>query len=227
MCSIEIQGKLAPSILAADFTRLGEEVRVADEAGADLIHIDVMDGSFVPSISFGMPIVKAVRAVTQKPLDVHLMIRKPERYLEEFAACGADILTVHVEACQDLEQTIKKIKKLGLRAGVTLNPTTPIEAIQSVLNQVDMILIMTVNPGFGGQKYIESTTDKIKELRRLLNDMNLNTDIEVDGGITPDNVSVVLEAGANVIVSGTSVFRGDIRENIAGFRRQFERGRSI
>lgn len=221
MYSIEIQRKLAPSILAADFTRLGEEVKVADEAGADMIHIDVMDGSFVPSISFGMPIVKAVKSVTQKPLDVHLMIRKPERYLEEFAACGADILTVHVEACQELEKTINKIKELGLKAGVTLNPTTPIEAIQSVLSQVDMILIMTVNPGFGGQKYMESSTDKIKGLRRLLNERNLNTDIEVDGGLTLDNVSVVLEAGANVIVSGTSVFQGDIQENIARFRRQF------
>lgn len=220
MCS-EIQRKLAPSILAADFTRLGEEVRLADEAGADMIHIDVMDGSFVPSISFGMPIVKAVKSVTKKPLDVHLMIRKPERYLDEFAACGADIITVHVEACQELEKTINRIKELGLKAGVTLNPTTPIDTIEPVIGQVDMILIMTVNPGFGGQKYIESSTDKIKALRRLLNEKNLNTDIEVDGGLTLDNVSVVLEAGANVIVSGTSVFQGDIRENIAGFRRQF------
>ncbi|RDU24317.1 ribulose-phosphate 3-epimerase [Anaerosacchariphilus polymeriproducens] len=213
---------LAPSVLGADFTKLGEQIKRADQAGAEYIHLDVMDGEFVPSISFGMPVIKALRGITKKIFDVHLMIEQPERYIEEFAACGADVITVHVESCKHLDRVIHQIKETGAKVGVALNPATPIETIIHVLDLVDMILIMSVNPGFGGQSYIDYSTEKIRSLRNLLNERGLKTDIQVDGGITSDNVNVVLDAGANIIVSGTGVFKGNLEENITRFHEIFK-----
>ena len=201
---------LSPSILAADFNRLGDDIKAAEEAGAEYLHIDVMDGSFVPSISFGMPVIKSIRKNTGLLFDVHLMIDEPDRYLEDFKAAGADLITIHVEACRHLHRTVSHIREMGLKAGVALNPATPLESIKLILKDVDMVLIMSVNPGFGGQKFIPFTLDKIRELRRMKPEL----DIEVDGGINADNISVLLEAGANVIVAGTAVFAGDIKENI-------------
>lgn len=215
------KNKLVPSILAADFGRLGEQLKLLESAGVDMIHIDVMDGNFVPSISFGMPVIRSIRKETKLPFDVHLMIQEPERYIEEFVECGADSITVHVETCSQIESTIRQIKRLGVRAGVTLNPATSIDALNPVLSLVDMVLVMTVEPGFGGQSYIEACTEKIKKLRERLDQMGLDTDIEVDGGITKENVHVVLNAGANVIVSGTAVFKGDLQANVNVFRERF------
>lgn len=208
---------LSPSILSADFSKLGEQIRLLDEAGAQYVHIDVMDGSFVPSISFGMPVMKSIRGCTDRMFDVHLMIEEPIRYIEDFAEAGADIITVHAEACKHLDRTIQAIKERGLLAGVALNPSTPIEMIRHVLSQVDMVLIMTVNPGFGGQKLIPYTIDKVAELKRLLVKNGWKADIEVDGGVTTDNVNRLLDAGANVIVAGSAVFQGDIQENVHAF----------
>lgn len=214
--------KLAPSVLACDFTRLGEEVQTVEEAGADYIHLDVMDGIFVPSLSIGMPVIQSLRKVTAIPFDVHLMMHEPGRYLEAFYEAGADQITVHAEACIRLKDTIKEIRKLGCRVGVSLNPVTSLSAIDEVLDEVDQILIMTVNPGFGGQKYIESSTAKIKRLRRILDDHELDTDIEVDGGIVLSNVRTVLDAGANVIVAGSAVYRGNAAENVKAFKEIFK-----
>lgn len=210
---------LAPSILAADFTKLGEEIKAIDNAGAQYVHIDVMDGMFVPSISFAMPVIKSIRKVTDKVFDVHLMIEDPDRYLKEFKDCGADILNVQAEACRHLDRTLNAIKELGLKAGVTLNPATPLCTIENVLHLADMVLIMSVNPGFGGQKYIDYSTEKIRNLRKMIDDRGLKTDIQVDGGVTLDNVQTVLDAGANIIVAGTAVFKGDIEENVKKFLR--------
>lgn len=207
---------LSPSILSADFRHLEQDILEAIDAGAEYLHIDVMDGMFVPSISFGMPVIKSIRPVTDKTFDVHLMVEEPGRYIDDFADCGADLITVHAEACKHLDRTIQQIKARGLKAGVALNPATPLCVLDHVITKVDMILIMTVNPGFGGQKYIPEMTEKIAALRKMLTDRGLETDIEVDRGISEDTIRTVLGAGANVIVAGSAVFgKGDIRGKAA------------
>ncbi len=208
---------LSPSILSADFSRLGEQVQAIDAAGAEYVHIDVMDGAFVPSISFGMPVICSIRGCTSRVFDVHLMVEEPGRYVKEFADCGADIITVHAEACVHLDRTIEAIKERGIKAAAALNPATDVSVLSYILPKLDMVLLMSVNPGFGGQKFIGYTLDKIRELRRMVENRGLSTDIEVDGGITHANVGEILDAGANVIVSGSSVFRGNIPENVEKF----------
>ena len=208
---------LSPSILAADFSKLGEQIHELDEAGAQYVHIDVMDGIFVPSISFGMPLMKSIRPCTDRIFDVHLMIEEPVRYIDDFAEAGADLITVHAEACKHLDRTIEAIKEKGLLAGVAINPATPLSAVEWVLPKVDMVLIMTVNPGFGGQKLIPYTLDKVRALRAMIEKADLKTDIEVDGGINLENVTEAMDAGANIIVAGSAVFRGDVGENVERF----------
>jgi len=198
---------IAPSILAADFGRLTEEVQAVAAAGCDYIHVDVMDGHFVPNITIGPPVVAALRRATELPLDVHLMIEAPDRYLEDFAGAGADLICVHVEACTHLHRTLQRIRDLGKRPAVSLNPATPLQSIQWVLGDVDMVLVMSVNPGFGGQSFIPASLDRIRALREMLLARGLAVDIEVDGGIVVDNVAEVTRAGANVLVSGTGIFR--------------------
>lgn len=216
---------LSPSILSADFSRLGEDVKKISSAGAQYIHIDVMDGSFVPSISLGMPVIKAIRGCTDKVFDVHLMIDEPIRYLEDFKECGADIITVHAESCKHLSRTLNAIHELGMKSGVALNPSTPIEYIKYVLDDTDMVLVMSVNPGFGGQKYIPAVTQKIKDVKSLIDNMGKNIDIEVDGGVNLDNVDMIMDAGANVIVAGSAVFKGDAVANVTSFLSKFNERR--
>ena len=198
--------KLAPSILSADFARLGEQVAEATKAGADYIHIDVMDGHFVPNLTIGAPVVAAIRRCTDLPLDVHLMIKAPERLLNQFAEAGADIITVHIEACPHIHRVVQTIKELGVRAGVALNPGTPIDTVQEVLADLDLILVMTVNPGFGGQTFIEAMLDKISRLRAQLDNDNMAAELEVDGGINAEVAPTVVAAGARVLVAGAAVF---------------------
>jgi len=199
--------KLAPSILSADFARLGEQIDEVARAGADYIHVDVMDGHFVPNITIGAPVVASIRPITSLPLDVHLMIEHPERYISEFAHAGADIITVHVEASPHLHKTIRLIKELGARAGVSLNPATPLGAVEEFLPHVDLVLIMSVNPGFGGQSFIPETLPRIASMRKMLDDGGLSAELEVDGGITADNAPEIVKAGATVLVAGNSVFK--------------------
>ena len=210
--------KLSPSVLSADFTQLGAQIKLVDEAGADYIHLDVMDGKFVPNISFGIPVIEAVRKVTDKPLDVHLMIEEPIRFLREFKDAGADMITVHAEACTHLHRTISRIRELDLKAGVALNPATSVNVLNYIFDDIDLALVMSVNPGFGGQAFIPAMLDKIKRIHKIADDKGLkNLEIEVDGGITLNNVSAVVDAGANVIVAGSAVFNGDPKNNIKEF----------
>ena len=208
---------LSPSILSADFSRLGEQIKELDEAGAQYVHIDVMDGMFVPSISFGMPVIRAIRACTDRIFDVHLMIDEPIRYIDELVDCGADLITVHAESCKHLDRTIEAIKERGIIAGVALNPATPLTAIEHILEKVDMVLIMTVNPGFGGQKLIPYTIDKVRQLKKMVQERQLKIDIEVDGGVNLSNVEELMDAGANIIVAGSAIFSGDVTENTIRF----------
>lgn len=213
--------KLSPSVLSADFTRLGEQIQLVDKAGADYIHLDVMDGQFVPNISFGMPVIEAVRKVTDKPLDVHLMIEEPIRYLQEFKDAGADIITVHAESCKHLHRTICRIRELDMKAGVALNPATSVSILNYIFDEIDMALVMSVNPGFGGQAFIPAMLDKIKRIHKIATDKGLvNLEIEVDGGITLNNVAAVVDAGADVIVAGSAVFRGNPEQNVKEFKKR-------
>ena len=204
---------LAPSMLSADFKELGKEIQAIEENGAKYLHFDVMDGIFVPSISFGMPVLKSIRSGTNLVCDVHLMITEPIRYVEDFAKAGADLITIHLEACEDVNATIAKIKECGCKVGISIKPNTPVSTLQPYLDKVDMILIMSVEPGFGGQKFIPSSLEKIAETKAMIDASGLNIDIQVDGGIYTHNVEDVLKAGANIIVAGSAIFNGDTKQN--------------
>lgn len=216
---------IAPSILSADFAALGEEVNAVAEAGADIIHVDVMDGHFVPNITIGPLVVKALRRITAKPLDVHLMISNADQYIEKFAEAGANWLTVHVEACTHLQRTVSRIRELGLKAGVVLNPATPLTALDFILDDVDVVMLMSVNPGFGGQSFIPATFDKIKSLKRRIDQLGLDIGIEIDGGVSPQTIYEIARAGANIFVSGSAVYGADSYSRvIAELRAEAERG---
>lgn len=204
---------LAPSMLAADFKQLGNEMKLIEDNGAKYLHFDVMDGIFVPSISFGMPVLESIRPATTLVCDVHLMITEPIRYIEAFKKAGADLITIHLEACEDVNATIEKIRECGCKVGLSISPDTPVSALESYVDKVDMVLIMSVYPGFGGQKFIPESLDKIRELKAMLDEKNLEVDIQVDGGIYTSNVEEVLKAGANIIVAGSAIFRGDVAQN--------------
>lgn len=211
--------KISPSILSADFARLGEEVQAVEQAGADYIHVDVMDGHFVPNITIGAPVVKALRPITSLPLDVHLMIENPDKYIPDFASAGADIITVHQEAVPHLHRTIQLIHSLGKRAGVSLNPATPVDTLELILAEVDMVLLMTVNPGFGGQSFIPFTLEKIARMRSMIERSGRNIELEVDGGVNAENIAEIAKAGADVFVAGSAVFNGkDYTRNLAALR---------
>ena len=209
--------QISPSILSADFSQLGNEIKRLEEGGADMIHVDVMDGHFVPNLTMGPPIIKSLRQYTNLPFDVHLMISPVHKYIKDYADAGADIITIHPEATEDLKSSIKHIKSLNKKAGVSLNPRTKINLITDLLNEIDLVLIMSVNPGFGGQKFMPEVLEKIRELRKMRDQKNLDFDIEIDGGINFDNNKLAIEAGANILVSGTTIFKnnnGDIKKNI-------------
>lgn len=214
----ESMNYLAPSILSADFSRLGEELALVEECGVTMLHIDVMDGMYVPSITLGFPVIESIRKNSNMIFDVHLMIKEPERYLERFAQCGADIITVHAEACLHLHRTLQQIRQLGKKCGVALNPATPLSVLNYVLDDLDMVLLMTVNPGFGGQTFIPAMYEKIRALRDKIAEKDRKIDIEVDGGIKASNTKQVLEAGANILVAGSAVFGEDIAANIKEFQ---------
>jgi ribulose-phosphate 3-epimerase len=211
--------KIAPSILSADFSKLGEEIKAVEMAGADYIHVDVMDGHFVPNITLGPLVVQAIRPITKLPLDVHLMIEKPELYIEAFANAGADIITVHVEASTHLHRTIQMIKKKGVKAGVVLNPATPVDTIKHIIHDIDLVLLMTVNPGFGGQSFIQNVIPKIREVSELVHAHGLNVEIEVDGGVNAETAPLCIEAGANVLVAGSAIYgKKDLKDAISSIR---------
>ena len=212
--------KIAPSILSADFSKLGEEIKDVERGGADYIHVDVMDGHFVPNITIGPLIVDSIRPITKLPLDVHLMIENPDQYIEDFAKAGADYITVHVEACRHLHRTIQLIKSLGVKAGVVLNPATPVQLIEPIIEDIDMVLLMSVNPGFGGQKFISSVLPKIKQVKEMAEQKGLNLEIEVDGGVNEETALLCVEAGATVLVAGSAVFnQSDRRDAISRLKR--------
>ncbi len=213
---------LSPSLLSVDFGHIADGIEMIDKAGAQYVHLDVMDGAFVPNISFGAPVIKGIRNTTDRVFDVHLMIEEPARYLNDFKDAGADIVTVHAESCRHLHSTIMQIKALGMKAGVALNPATPVSVLDYILQDIDMVLVMSVNPGFGGQSFIPSSLDKIREVKKLIDDRELNVDIEVDGGVKLENLKEVLSAGANVIVAGSAIFKGDITKNVEDFLEVFK-----
>ena len=210
--------KISPSILSADFSILGDEIKNLEKAGADLIHVDVMDGHFVPNITMGPPIIKAIRKCTKLPFDVHLMISPVEKYIKAFADAGSDIITLHPEATDNLKRAIQTIKSHGKKAGVSLNPKTPISALIDVINDIDLILIMSVNPGFAGQSFMSEVLPKVSELRKMINDKKLKIDIEIDGGINFETAPLAVKAGANILVSGTTIFSGSLKDNIQKLR---------
>lgn len=214
---------LCPSILAADFWELGRQVEIVEKAGVPYLHIDVMDGMFVPSISFGMPVLRCVRKRSRLFMDVHMMVAKPERYIEELVELGADGITIHVEACECIPETLAKLRELGVKTGIAINPETPVRAVLPYMDMVDMVLVMTVRPGFGGQEYIIDCIDKIKEMRRIINERYPDVKLEIDGGVTLGNLEMNLAAGANVIVTGSAIFKGDIASNVREFLKRMEK----